>query len=64
MDARLFELDDTIIAWDRFYADGQTSWTSEAAAAAADMTPTVTGVMFYRFDRRRIVPRVAADITP
>ena len=64
MDARLFELNDAIIAWDRFYADGQASWTSEAAAAAADMTPTVTGVMFYRFDRRRIVPRTAADITP
>lgn len=64
MDARLFELNDTIIAWDRFYQDGQASWTSEATAAAADMTPTVTGAMFYRFDRRRIVPRTAADITP
>jgi hypothetical protein len=63
-DARLFELNDAIIAWDRFYADGQSSWNSEATAAAADMSPTVTGVMFYRFDRRRIVPRTAADITP
>jgi hypothetical protein len=63
-DPRLFELNDAIVAWDRFYSDGQASWTSEATAAAADMTPTVTGVMFYRFDRRRIVPRTAADITP
>lgn len=63
-DARLFELNDTIVAWDSFYADGATSWTNEATAAAADMTPTVTGVMHFRFDRRRIVPRTAADITP
>jgi hypothetical protein len=64
MDARLFELNDSVIAWDGFFADGQAVWTTEAAAAAADMTPTVTGVTFYRFDRRRIVPRTAADITP
>lgn len=64
MDQRLFELNDAIVAWDRFYADGQASWTSEATAAATDMSPTVTGVMHFRFDRRRIVPRSAADITP
>ena len=63
-DQRLFELNNAIVAWDRFYADGQTSWTSEASAADADGTPSVTGVMWYRFDRRRIVPRSAADITP
>jgi hypothetical protein len=63
-DPRLFELDDAVIAWDRFYADGEASWTSEATAAAADGSPTVTGVMTYRFDRRRIAPRSAADITP
>ena len=60
----LFELNDAIVAWDSFYAGGQATWTTEAAAAAADMTPTVTGVMFYRFNRRRICPRTAADITP
>ncbi len=63
-DPRLFELNNAIVAWDRYYADGQASWTAEAAAAAADMTPTITGAMFYRFDRRRIVPRNAGDITP
>jgi cytosine/adenosine deaminase-related metal-dependent hydrolase len=63
-DQRLFELNDAIVAWDRFFADGAPAWTSEAAAAAADMTPTVTGVMHYRFDRRRVVPRTGADITP
>jgi hypothetical protein len=63
-DANLYELDDSIIVWDRFYGDGAASWSSEAAAAAADMTPTVSGVMYFRFDRRRIAPRLAADITP
>jgi cytosine/adenosine deaminase-related metal-dependent hydrolase len=63
-DPRLFELNNAIVAWDRFYADGTASWTAEATAAATDMTPTITGAMFYRFDRRRIVPRTAADITP
>jgi cytosine/adenosine deaminase-related metal-dependent hydrolase len=64
MDMALFELNDSIVGWDRFYGGGAASWTAEVAAAAADMTPTVTGVMHYRFDRRRIVPRTAADITP
>ena len=63
-DQRLWEVNDAIVVWDRFYADGQTSWVAETNAAAADMTPTVTGVMWFRFDRRRIVPRTAADITP
>jgi len=64
-DANLFELNDTIVGWDRFYGDGAASWTAEVTAAAGGtMTPTVTGVMYYRFDRRRIAPRAAADITP
>jgi hypothetical protein len=64
MDMALFELNDSIVGWDRFYGGGAASWTAEVAAAAADMTPSVTGVMHYRFDRRRIVPRAAGDITP
>lgn len=63
-DARLFELNDAVVAWDRFYTDGTTSWTNEATAAAADMTPTISGVMTWRYNRRRIVPRTGADITP
>ena len=64
MDPRLFELNDALVGWDSFFSGGQATWTTEVAAAAADMTPTVTGVMFYRYDRRRICPRSAADITP
>jgi hypothetical protein len=63
-DANLFELNDALVAWDSFYMDGAASWTSEATAAAADMSPSVTGVMHYRFARRRIAPRNAADNTP
>ncbi|MBP6628069.1 MAG: amidohydrolase family protein [Kofleriaceae bacterium] len=63
-DANLWEVNNTIVVWDRFYGDGAASWTAETAAAAADMSPTVTGVMWFRFDRRRLVPRGAADITP
>ena len=63
-DPRLFEVNDAIVGWDDFYADGTTSWNTEVTAAATDMTPSVTGVMFYRFNRRRICPRAAADITP
>ncbi len=64
VDPRLFELNDSIIAWDSAYGEGATSWDAEATAAAADMTPTVTGAMFFRFERRRIMPRTAADLTP
>ena len=63
-DTNLFELNDSIVAWNGFYGDAAASWTSEATAAATDMSPTVTGVMHYRFVRRRIAPRSADDITP
>ena len=66
MDQRVIRLNGAagIRGWDRFYGDGQPSWIAEATAALADMTPAVTGVMYYRFDARRIAPRTAADITP
>jgi hypothetical protein len=37
---------------------------SAPGAEEATGTPRVTGVMHYRFNRRRIAPRNADDITP
>ncbi|MEZ4365654.1 MAG: amidohydrolase family protein [Kofleriaceae bacterium] len=59
-DPDLFELNDSIVAWKYFYPAA--TWTTEAAAVSAGTT--VTGVMYYRYSRRRILPRTAADITP
>jgi cytosine/adenosine deaminase-related metal-dependent hydrolase len=59
-DSALWELNDTIVAYDQFYQDAD--WAAEASAAGAGTD--VTGVMFFRFERRRICPRTAADITP
>jgi large repetitive protein len=59
-DARLWELNDTIIAWDNVWQGTQTQWNAEGAALMPGQP--VTGVMFYRFDRRRIMPRLPADV--
>jgi hypothetical protein len=48
--------------WNDMYTGGTTEWSTEATNAGTH--PTVTGVMFYRFNKRRILPRTAADITP
>ncbi len=48
--------------WDDMYTAGTTEWTTMTSAAGTH--PSVTGVMFYRFNKRRILPRVAADIAP
>jgi imidazolonepropionase-like amidohydrolase len=61
-DAGLFMLNGSVVAWNRFYGGGSTEWTSEASTAGS--SPTVTGVMHYRYNRRRICPRSAADIAP
>ena len=63
-DANLFELNDAIVGWISVWQDGTAAWTSEVTAAAATMTPTVSGVTFYRYNRWRIMPRQGADITP
>lgn len=46
----------SVLAYDRAYRDAD--WTSHSAD-----TP-VAGVMMYRFERRRIMPRTAADFGP
>jgi hypothetical protein len=53
-DPDLWELSGSVIVWNRLYQDAD--WTSKMAQ------PAVTGVMTYRFDRRRIMPRASADI--
>jgi hypothetical protein len=71
-DGRLFELNNSVLAWDgraaagtsSVFQGGEATWNAEAAAADADGSPTVTGVMSYRYLRRRILPRSDADITP
>jgi cytosine/adenosine deaminase-related metal-dependent hydrolase len=51
-----------IVVWNPMYAGAD--WATEATAAATSMHPKVTGVMSFRFNKRRIEPRTAADITP
>jgi hypothetical protein len=46
--------------WNDMYAGSD--WSTEATNAGTH--PSVSGVMFYRFDKRRILPRSNADITP
>jgi large repetitive protein len=53
-DPNLWEVNGMIIVYDRLYRDSD--W-----AARAGQSP-VTGVMSFRFDRRRIMPRTGADI--
>lgn len=60
-DPRLWELNDAIVAWDKVWQDGIATWDAEGAALDATPGP-VSGVMFYRHNRRRILPRVAADV--
>jgi hypothetical protein len=59
-DQRLWELDDAVIAWDAAWGGTNTEWDAEGTGLAAG--EPVTGVMTYRFNRRRITPRVAADV--
>ena len=59
-DDQVFEINDAILAWGAMWPGTATEWDAEAATLAAG--EPVTGVMFYRFDRRRIMPRSAADI--
>ena len=51
-----------LIVYNHMFVGGATAWST--ATTAAGQTPTVTGVMSYRFNRRRIMPRSAADIVP
>jgi len=53
-DPNLWELNGSIVVYDRLYGDAD--WTDNMA-----LSP-VTGVMSYRFDRRRIMPRMGSDI--
>jgi len=46
---------DTVIVWNRLY--GGADWATHIGQ------PGVTGVMSWRFNRRRILPRVAGDFT-
>lgn len=56
MDADLFEIDETIVVWNRLYAGDD--WVAHMADT------TLSGVMSWRFDRRRLMPRSAADFSP
>jgi hypothetical protein len=51
-----------LIVYNQMFVGGATVWSN--AITAAGQTPTVTGVMNYRYNRRRIMPRSAADIVP
>jgi len=61
-DARLWRLDGSILVWDTAWQGTTAEWTSENTAAGPGTD--VTGVMYFRYERRRILPRTAADITP
>ena len=52
-DADLWEISTSIVADPKFYVDPD--WVARKG------TLPVTGVMFYRYDRRRIRPRAGAD---
>lgn len=56
-DADLFEIDEALVAYDRCYEDS--NWTANMPGDGE--TVTITGVMGYRFERRRLMPRTAAD---
>jgi hypothetical protein len=49
-----------VIAWDSAWAGSNAEW--DAAGAGLSAGETVTGVMAYRFNRRRIQPRMATDV--
>jgi large repetitive protein len=51
-----------VIVYNGMYTGTTTEWSAEATAAGTH--PSVTGVTFFRFNKRRILPRTAADITP
>jgi large repetitive protein len=53
-DSNLWEVNGTIVVGDSIYQG--TDWAAKAGSMP------VTGVMHYRFDRRRIYPRVSADL--
>jgi large repetitive protein len=53
-DPDLWEVNDAIVVFKRLYQG--TDWTSKMGSTI------VSGVMTYRFDRRRIMPRTAADL--
>jgi len=55
-DPRLWEVNATIVVYDRLYQDAD--WAARAG------TSPVSGVMMTRFDRRRIMPRTGADFGP
>lgn len=59
-DQRLWELDNNVIAWDAAWGGSDAEWDAEGAGLAAG--EPVTGVMTYRFNRRRVTPRIATDI--
>ena len=58
-DADLWELGGSagVLAYDRLYSDSD--WTSNIGSEGDDAT--VTGVMGYRYDRRRLQPRTSSD---
>ena len=52
-DADLWEIDSAVLAYDKYYEDSD--WVDNIG------TTPVTGVMGYRYDRRRLMPRTSAD---
>ncbi len=59
-DQRLWEINDTIVAYDDVWQGSTTDWDTAGAGLGAG--EPLTGVLFYRFDRRRIMPRTTADV--
>jgi hypothetical protein len=59
-DARLWEINDAILVWNNVYGGTTTEWDAEGTGLAAG--EPLTGVTFFRHNRRRIMPRTAADI--
>lgn len=49
-----------ILAWDECYAGSTSEWTAEGAGLTSG--EPINGVMFYRYNRRRLMPRLAGDI--
>ena len=52
-DAELWEIDSAVLCYDKYYSDSD--WTDNIG------TTPVTGVMGFRYERRRLMPRISSD---
>ena len=58
--ARVDMMSAAIVVWNSVYGGTTTEWDAEGTGLAAG--EPLTGVTFFRHNRRRIMPRTAADI--